>query len=149
MTEQTHNHRARLLVTFVVLVVGLSLLPQTLLAGSGELSVLEIPPVEGSDQAQVAVNWSGELPVTLQAGVAFGDDGFSATAPSVELTESMTLLPHPEKQAGKSLAWQVVDEQSRTLAAALTMTRGAPTIEWQPDFIGPGSAWPRIRNSDL
>lgn len=59
------------------------------------LSVIELPEVNGHDQSRVAVSWNGVLPVRLEVGVEQAGEGFVAIADPVELTESMTLMPHP------------------------------------------------------
>jgi hypothetical protein len=99
------------------------------------LSVMTVPAVEGSEGPQVAVKWSGELPIRLEVGLDTGEDGFVETSPAIELTESMTLLPHPPTVAGKSLTWRVTDSQSRTLARTGAVS---PTREWRAEFFGPG-----------
>ena len=101
------------------------------LADEPSLAVMELPPTEGSDQAQVAVKWSGELPVTLQAGVASGQEGFEPIGKQVVLTEAMSLIAHPGQDGDEVLSWRVLDQQSRTLAH----TRGSSAgFGWQPGF---------------
>ena len=105
------------------------------LAEEPSLSVLELPPTEGSDQAQVAVKWSGELPVTLQAGLASGPEGFEPIGKPVVLTDAMSLLPHPDSYAADRLRWRVLNDQRQTIVPIRSHSQH---LGWQPDFISPG-----------
>ncbi len=95
------------------------------------LSVMEVPAVEGSDTAQVAVKWSGELPARLQAGTRGPNGEFQALGQPVRLSQSMSLLPRPDTGPSDDLLWRVLDRHGEILARS---ARSSVQPGWQPTF---------------
>lgn len=120
-----------------VLAVVLLLFAGLAFAEDGPLfSVLELPPIEGSDQAQVAVKWSGELPARLQPGYQDKHGRFITQGADMRLDKSMNLLLSPPESEHVDRAWQVVNADGQVLA----QQRSGPTAPgWQPGyFLSPG-----------
>jgi trimeric autotransporter adhesin len=128
-------HRKFRIIASMLLFFALVGMQPPLMAESPQLSVLELPAVEGSDEPQVAVKWSGELPASLQYGYEDGRGHFVPTSSSIELTNAMTLLPQPAADTDLELSWRILDAQGQVLEKSRGDSIGAG---WQPTFYGPG-----------
>lgn len=125
----------RLLATgLALLVVTTSVLAASTAAPT--FSVMDVPPTQGGQQAQVAVKWSGALPARLQAGAVDRNGDFAPLGTPVTLRDPMSLLPKPTGALQeKATHWRVVDEDEEILAET---TIGSMQTGWQRTFHGPG-----------
>ncbi len=101
--------------------------------GEPKFSVLELPPVAGSEQAELAVKWAGEQPAWLQPGYVDGQGQFQPQGSAYALAESMSLLPLPKPPPGERV-WRLQDSGGQVLAEQ----RQGTGDQWQPGFFTSG-----------
>ncbi len=91
-----------------------------------ELSIIVLPALDGdgsgdspgiSDQdrgAEIAVRWSGELPVHLQPGIEDAAGRWQARGEPIELTQPMTLMAPADKAS--NTVFRILDTAGTILA---------------------------------